>query len=85
MLIRTLVTETQFDVIKKNGRNWRKGRGGAEFKEINATGAHTHFLTSALGLFCNKVGTWSPAVLGWASLEQYHQIKGSSSNAIQKS
>lgn len=73
-----MLKETQFDVIKQKRRKWIKGRGGAESKEINATGAHTH--THTLPQLCTlvcfvTVGTWSPAALGWASLEQYHQIR----------
>lgn len=60
--------ETQLDVLKKKKvkkeRKWKKGRGGADFREINAVQAHTLLLISAYAcLFCIQVGTWTPRAL----------------------
>ena len=80
-LIRTLLVmkEAQLHVRKRKGREGGRkemeGRGGANFMEINAAGAHAISLPSAWRFVLDLSGDLDSSSIREASLEQYNQTR----------
>ena len=60
---------------EKGGRTEREGRGGADFTEINAAGAHALSLPSAWRFVLDLSGDLDSSNIRIASLEQYNQTR----------
>ena len=69
---------------EKEGRKEMEGRGGSDFTEINAAGAHALSLPSALRFVLDLSGDLDSSSIRVASLEQYNQTRDETHLPVQR-